>query len=73
MMAMARTNVPSIYVYGGTIKAGHYKGRELNIVSAFEAVGEFTSGRMTEEDFKGVEKNSCPSSGSCGECIRQIP
>ncbi len=66
MMAMARTNVPSIYVYGGTIKAGHYKGRELNIVSAFEAVGEFTSGRMSEEDFKGVEQNSCPSSGSCG-------
>lgn len=66
MMAMARTNVPSIYVYGGTIKAGHYKGRELNIVSAFEAVGEFTSGRMTEEDFKGIEQNACPSSGSCG-------
>jgi len=66
MMAMARTNVPSIYVYGGTIKAGHYKGRELNIVSAFEAVGEFTSGRMSEEDLKGVEQNACPSSGSCG-------
>ncbi|MEY4120533.1 MAG: hypothetical protein RLZZ472_923 [Pseudomonadota bacterium] len=66
MMAMARTNVPSIYVYGGTIKAGHYKGKELNIVSAFEAVGEFTSGRLSEEDFKGIEQNSCPSSGSCG-------
>jgi dihydroxy-acid dehydratase len=66
MMAMARTNVPSIYVYGGTIKAGHYKGKELNIVSAFEAVGEFTSGRLNEEDFKGVEQNACPGSGSCG-------
>lgn len=66
MMAMARTNVPSIYVYGGTIKAGHYKGKELNIVSAFEAVGEFTAGRLSEEDFKGVEQNACPGSGSCG-------
>jgi dihydroxy-acid dehydratase len=66
MMAMARTNVPSIYVYGGTIKAGHYKGKELNIVSAFEAVGEFTAGRLSEEDLKGVEQNACPGSGSCG-------
>ncbi len=66
MMAMARTNVPGIYVYGGTIKAGHYKGKELNIVSAFEAVGEFTAGRLSEEDFKGVEQNACPGSGSCG-------
>ncbi|CAM3761893.1 dihydroxy-acid dehydratase [Polynucleobacter brandtiae] len=66
MMAMARTNVPSIYVYGGTIQPGHYKGKELNIVSAFEAVGEFTSGRMTEQDLKGVEQNACPGSGSCG-------
>jgi dihydroxy-acid dehydratase len=66
MIALARTNVPGIYVYGGTIKAGHYKGKDLNIVSAFEAVGEFTSGRLTEEDLKGVEQNACPSSGSCG-------
>ena len=66
MMAMARTNVPSIYVYGGTIMPGHYKGKELNIVSAFEAVGEFTSGRMSAEDLKGVEQHACPSSGSCG-------
>jgi dihydroxy-acid dehydratase len=65
-MAMARTNVPSIYVYGGTIKPGHYQGRELNIVSAFEAVGEFTSGRLSAEDLKGVEQNACPGSGSCG-------
>lgn len=66
MIALARTNVPGIYVYGGTIKAGHYKGKDLNIVSAFEAVGEFTSGRLSEEDLKGVEQNACPSSGSCG-------
>ncbi len=66
MMAIARTNVPAIYVYGGTIKPGHYKGKDLNIVSAFEAVGEFTSGRMSEKDLKGVEQHACPGSGSCG-------
>jgi dihydroxy-acid dehydratase len=66
MMAIARTNVPAIYVYGGTIKPGHYKNKDLTIVSAFEAVGEFTAGRLSEEDFKGIEKNSCPGSGSCG-------
>ncbi len=66
MMAMARTNVPSIYVYGGTIKPGKWKGKDLTIVSAFEAVGEFTAGRMSEEDFEGIERNACPSSGSCG-------
>jgi dihydroxy-acid dehydratase len=66
MMAIARTNVPAIYVYGGTIKPGHYKGKDLNIVSAFEAVGEFTSGRLSAEDLKGVEEHACPGSGSCG-------
>ncbi|MFN7835105.1 MAG: dihydroxy-acid dehydratase [Burkholderiaceae bacterium] len=66
MIAMARTNVPSIYVYGGTIKPGHYKGKDLTIVSAFEAVGEFTAGRMTEVDFKEIEKRACPTAGSCG-------
>lgn len=66
MMALARTNVPGIYVYGGTIMPGHYKGKELNIVSAFEAVGEFTAGRLSEEDLKGVEQHACPGSGSCG-------
>jgi dihydroxy-acid dehydratase len=66
MIGMARMNVPGIYVYGGTIKPGRYKGKDLTIVSAFEAVGEFTAGRMSEEDFKGIEKNACPSSGSCG-------
>ena len=66
MIALARINVPGIYVYGGTIKPGHYKDKDLTIVSAFEAVGEFTAGRMSDEDFKGIEKNACPGSGSCG-------
>jgi len=66
MIALARANVPGIYVYGGTIKPGKWKGQDLTIVSSFEAVGEFTAGRMSEADFKGVEKNACPSSGSCG-------
>ena len=66
MIALARTNVPGIYVYGGTNKPGHRKGKDLTIVSSFEAVGEFTAGRMSEEDFEGIEKNACPSSGSCG-------
>lgn len=66
MIGMARMNVPGIYVYGGTIKPGRYKGKDLTIVYAFEAVGEFTAGRMSEEDFKGIERNACPSSGSCG-------
>jgi len=66
MIGMLRTNVPSIYVYGGTIKPGHWKGKDLTIVSAFEAVGEFTAGRMSQEDFDGIERNACPSSGSCG-------
>jgi dihydroxy-acid dehydratase len=66
MIALARANVPGIYVYGGTIKPGHWKGKDLTIVSAFEAVGEFTAGRMSQEDFDGIERNACPSSGSCG-------
>jgi dihydroxy-acid dehydratase len=66
MIGLARTNVPGIYVYGGTIKPGHWKGKDLTIVSSFEAVGEFTAGRMSQEDFEGIEKNACPSSGSCG-------
>ncbi len=66
MIALARTNIPSIYVYGGTIKPGHWKGQTLTIVSAFEAVGQFTAGKMSEEDFDGVERNACPTTGSCG-------
>jgi dihydroxy-acid dehydratase len=66
MMALARMNVPGIYVYAGTIKPGKWKGQDLTIVSAFEAVGAFTAGKMSEEDFVGIEKNACPSVGACG-------
>jgi dihydroxy-acid dehydratase len=66
MIALARINVPGIYVYGGTIRPGHWKGKDLTIVSSFEAVGEFTAGRMSQEDFDGIERNACPSTGSCG-------
>jgi dihydroxy-acid dehydratase len=66
MMAIARMNVPAIYVYGGTIKPGKWKGKDLTIVSAFEAVGSFAAGKMSEEDFVGIEKNACPSVGACG-------
>jgi dihydroxy-acid dehydratase len=66
MIALARINVPGIYIYGGTIKPGHHKGKDLTIVSAFEAVGEFTAGRMDESDFIAIEKKACPGSGSCG-------
>lgn len=66
MMAMARTNVPSIYVYGGTIKPGHWQGRDLNIVSVFEAVGAYTADRIDAVEFEAIERHACPSSGSCG-------
>jgi dihydroxy-acid dehydratase len=66
MIGLARMNVPGIYVYGGTIRPGNWKGKDLTIVSSFEAVGEFSAGRMSKEDFDGIEKNACPSSGSCG-------
>ena len=66
MMGMLRANVPAIYVYGGTILPGHYKGQDLNIVSVFEAVGEFTAGRMNEEDFCQIERRAIPGNGSCG-------
>ncbi len=66
MIALARINVPGIYVYGGTIKPGKWKGTDLTIVSAFEAVGQYTAGKISQEDFDGIEKNACPSTGSCG-------
>jgi dihydroxy-acid dehydratase len=66
VMAMGRLNRPSIMVYGGTIKPGHYKGEDLNIVSAFEALGQKIAGNITPEDFMGVVKNACPSAGACG-------
>ena len=66
MIAMLRMNVPGIYVYGGTIKPGRWKGKDLTIVSAFEAVGAYAAGKMSDEDFTGIEKNACPSVGACG-------
>jgi dihydroxy-acid dehydratase len=66
MMGMLRSNVPSVYVYGGTILPGRYKGQDLNIVSVFEAVGQFSAGKMSEEDFCQIERLAIPGSGSCG-------
>lgn len=66
MMGMLRANVPAIYVYGGTILPGKYKGQDLNIVSVFEAVGQFSAGKMSEEDFCEIERRAIPGSGSCG-------
>jgi dihydroxy-acid dehydratase len=66
MMGMLRANVPAIYVYGGTILPGRYKGQDLNIVSVFEAVGQFSAGNMSEEDFCQIERLAIPGSGSCG-------
>jgi dihydroxy-acid dehydratase len=66
LIAMGRLNRPAIMVYGGTIAGGHYKGRELNIISAFEALGEKIQGKLSEEDYKGIIKNSCPGAGACG-------
>ncbi len=66
MMGMLRANVPAIYIYGGTILPGRYKGQDLNIVSVFEAVGQFTAGKMSEEDFCQIERRAIPGSGSCG-------
>ena len=66
IMAMGRLNRPAIMVYGGTIATGHYKGQDLNIVSAFEALGQKIAGKLDDADFKGVVMNSCPGAGACG-------
>ena len=66
IMAMGRLNRPSIMVYGGTIAPGHYKGEDLNIVSAFEALGKKIAGQLDDADFKGIVMNSCPGAGACG-------
>jgi dihydroxy-acid dehydratase len=66
VIAMARMNVPGIFVYAGTIKPGHWKGQALTIVSPFEAVGAFTAGKMSQEDYDGIERNACPTVGACG-------
>jgi dihydroxy-acid dehydratase len=66
MIAIGRMNIPAIFVYGGTIKPGHYKGRDLTVVSSFEAVGEFTAGKIGKDELLGVERRACPGAGSCG-------
>ncbi len=66
VMAMARMNVPGIFVYAGTIKPGFWKGEALTIVSAFEAVGAYSAGKMAKEDYDGIERNACPTVGACG-------
>lgn len=66
LIAMGRLNRPAIMVYGGTIAGGHWKGKELNIVSSFEALGEKIAGKLSDEDYKGIIQNSCPGAGACG-------
>jgi len=66
MIAMARMNIPAIFVYGGTIKPGHYQGRDLDIVSAFEAVGQYSAGKIDDEERLEVERRAIPGAGSCG-------
>ncbi len=66
MIAIARMNIPAIFVYGGTIKPGHYNGRDLTVVSAFEAVGQFSAGKIDQEELTAVENQACPGAGSCG-------
>ncbi len=66
MMAIARLDIPAVFVYGGTIKPGHWAGRDLTVVSAFEAVGEYSAGRIDAAELLEVERHACPGSGSCG-------
>ena len=66
IIAMGRLNRPSIMVYGGTIAPGHYNGQDLNIVSAFEALGQKLAGQLSENDFKGIIQHACPGAGACG-------
>ena len=66
LMAMGRLNRPALMVYGGTISGGNWKGKELNIISAFEALGEKVANRLSDEDYKGIIKNACPGAGACG-------
>ncbi len=66
MIAMARMNIPAIFVYGGTIKPGHYQGEDLTVVSAFEAVGQYSAGKIDDNKLLAIERNACPGAGSCG-------
>ncbi len=66
MIAIARMNMPAIFVYGGTIKPGHYRGQDLTVVSSFEAVGAYAAGTMSETELYAIERNACPGAGACG-------
>ncbi|MEH2305319.1 dihydroxy-acid dehydratase domain-containing protein, partial [Nostoc sp.] len=66
MLAIARMNIPAIFVYGGTIKPGHYNGRDLTVVSSFEAVGQYSAGKIDDKELLEVESRACPGAGSCG-------
>ena len=66
IIAIARMNIPAIFVYGGTIKPGHYNGQDLTVVSAFEAVGQFSAGKIDESELMAIERHACPGAGSCG-------
>ena len=66
MLAMARMNIPAIFVYGGTIKPGHYDGKDLTVVSSFEAVGQYSAGKIDGDELLAVEREACPGAGSCG-------
>lgn len=66
MIAIARMNIPAIFVYGGTIKPGHYNGKDLTVVSSFEAVGQYSAGKIDEQELLEVERRACPGAGSCG-------
>lgn len=66
LIGIARLNIPSVFVYGGTIKPGHYQGKDLTVVSVFEAVGQHGAGKMSNEDFGCIERSACPGPGSCG-------
>jgi dihydroxy-acid dehydratase len=66
MIAIARMNIPGIFVYGGTIKPGHHNGQDLTVVSAFEAVGQYSAQRISQSELEAIERNACPGAGSCG-------
>ena len=70
VMAMCRLNRPAVMVYGGTIAPGCYKDRKLDVVSAFEALGEKLAGQLDDKDFKGIIANACPGAGACGGGVR---
>src|SRR5207249_10750070 len=73
MIAIARLNIPAVFVYGGTIKPGHYAGRDLTVVSAFEAAGGFSAGKIDAAELLQVERPSCPGAGACGGLISANP